>query len=306
MTRSIPAWLIAGALLLSAVPAGSEDEWTGSSPSPETARAIEGVVGDPDPAAVQRLAGATAPPQLVAAIYRGDRAQRLAAIEACAHLPDPWPVLPYLAAVMSSQERQAASRATESLLGDLAREASAPGRCTELVPGQAAQLVEQLARIADDERLDPDIRASALSAIGMVSAIDGAPHPPDAELLEDPEDAVRGAAMAMLAPPLEESEIQPVAEMAAGDESRMLRGQASGLLCENALAHGVTAPSPDLRKLLATVVGDPASPPDAVAPVLGCLVRFAPAARADLVEAALGHPSPEVRKYWEELTQESP
>ena len=147
MRKTIPAWLIACALLLTATSAGSEDEWAGSSPTPETVRAIELVVGNPDPAAVQRLAGVLAPPQLIAAIHRGDRTQRLAALEACGHLADPWPVLPYLAAVMSARERQAASRATEALLTDLARESSAPDRSTDLVPGQAAQLGRLLHQI---------------------------------------------------------------------------------------------------------------------------------------------------------------
>ncbi|MBW2277114.1 MAG: hypothetical protein JRF63_06455 [Deltaproteobacteria bacterium] len=306
MTKSLLGGLFFTAVMLAGTAAGSDDEWSSESPEHETLRAIERVVGNPDPGALQRLAAAAPPPQLIAAIYRGDRTQRLTALEACGHLNDPWPVLPYLAAVMSAPERQAASRATKALLDDLLRESSSPARATDLVPGQAAQLVEQLASIAADEHLDPDIRASALAAIANVQSIDGAPHPLEAQLLVDPEAAVRAGVLALLTPPLEESWLQPVAKMATGDDDRVLRGQAAGLLCENALSHGVTAPSPDLRKLLSTVVANPASPPEGIAPVLGCLARFSPASRADLVDAALRHQSPEVSSYWEELIGKSP
>jgi hypothetical protein len=305
MAKAIPIGTLSAALLLFATSAGSDEEWARAIPSAETARAIARVVGNPDPGAVRQLGGATAPTQLIAAIYRGDRTQRMAALEASGHLSDPWPVLPYLAAVMSAPERQAASRATEALLSDLERESRAPDRAVDLVPGQAEQLVEQLAAAAADGRLDPDIRTSALAGISMIALIDGATHLPDPAFLEDEEAAVRGAAMAMLTPPLADPHIRPVAEMAAGDDDRMLRGQAAGLLCENALSHGVTAPSPDLRKLLIAIIADPAFPAEGIAPVLGCLVRFAPASRADLVNAALRHPAPEVKSFWEELTRES-
>ena len=304
--RRLHSIVFCTAIVAAVTAAGSDDEWTGAAPSAQTSKAIERVVGDPDPGALSRLATVVSPPQLIAAIYRGDRAQRLTALEACGHVADPWPLLPYLAAAMSAPERQVASRATEALLDGLARESSSPASATDLVPGQAAQLVEQLVAVALDERLDPDVRASALAAISYVKAIDGAPHPVDTELLEAPETAVRGGALALLVPPLDESLLQPVAEMAAGDRDRVLRGQAAGLLCENALSHGVSAPSPDLRKLLSAVIGDPTSPPEGVAPVLGCLVRFSPASRADLIETALRHPSPEVASYWKELVGESP
>jgi len=294
------------ALLLAATTAGSDDQWVDDALTVETARAIGGVLGNTDPAALARLAATIPPPQLITAIYRGDRSQRLAALEACGHLSDPWPALPYLAAVMGAPERQVASRATEALLGDLARECGSPDRDVDLVPGQAAQLAAQLAGLAADERLDPDVRASALAAMAMVHHVGGGAVRPDAELFEDGEAAVRGAALAMLTPPLDETLLIPVAEMAAGDDDERLRGQAAGLLCENALSHGVTAPSPDLRKLLAALVADPTAPAEALAPVLGCLVRFSPASRADLVEAALRHPAPAVRSYWEELNGEAP
>lgn len=306
MAKLLPGGLSACALLLAATVAGSDDEWIAEDPAEETLRAVDRVVGNPDPGALQRLTRVTQPPQLIAAIYRGDRTQRLTALEACGHLGDPWPVLPYLAAVMGASERQAASRATEALLSDLARESSSPDRATDLVPGQAVQLVEQLAGIAGDPRLDPDVRVSALSAIGNVQAIDGRPHPPSLALLADPEAAVRGGALALLSPPLADSQLEPVAEMATGDSSWVLRGQAAGLLCENALSHGVTAPSPDLRKLLSSVVANPAAPPEGIAPVLGCLARFSPASRADLVDAAMRHESPQVKGFWEELIGESP
>lgn len=305
MTRTIPTALLSTALLLAASTAGSDEEWTTEEPTEATARQIRRAVGDPDPGALRRLAVAIAPAELVAAIYSGSRSQRLAALEAAAFLADPWPVLPYLAVVMGAAERQAASRATGSLMAALVRVQSSGRGTADLVPGQAAQLVEQLFGIAADDRLDLDIRTSALDAVLIVSTIDGAAHLSSAEFFEDPEAAVRGAAMAMLEPPLGDDQLARVAVMAAGDDDRMLRGQAAALLCENALAHGVTAPSPDLRKLLTAVLGDLASPPGAIAAVLGCLARFAPASRADLVEAALRHPAPEVESYWKELVEES-
>lgn len=305
MTRVLPTALVCAALLLAAWPAGSDEEWAAAAPTAASSRQIQRAVGDPDPGVLHRLAEALPPAELVAAVYRGSRSQRLTTLEAAAYLADPWPVLPFLAAVMGASERQAASRATGSLLAALERQQRTLSGAADLVPGQAAQLVEQLSGIAADDRLDPDIRTSALGAMSIVATIDGAPHPPGAELFEDSETAVRGAALAMLEPPLGDDQLALVAVMAAGDVDRMLRGQAAALLCENALAHGVTAPSPDLRKLLSAVLGDPASPPEAIASVLGCLARFAPASRADLVEAALGNPAPEVERFWRELVDES-
>jgi hypothetical protein len=292
------------ATLLAAAVAGSDDEWGAAAPDEATSAAIQRAVGNPDPGSLSRLASEASPPQLVAAIYRGARSERLTALEAAGVLVDPWPVLPFLAAVMGAPERQSASRATASLLADLDRCRTEFGDPSDLVPGQAEQLAEQLFAVAGNRRVDPDIRASALAAVAAISQIDGQPRTAGAELLGDAETTIRGAAMAMFEPPLPDPQLGLVAEMAAGDKDRILRGQAAGLLCENALAHGVKAPSPDLRKLLLALLGDVQAPPEGIAPILGCLARFPPAARADLIDVALRHPATEVRSYWEALIEQ--
>jgi len=298
-TGSIPLVFAAVAVALAARPAATAD--SDAPPSPEAARLLDGVSGIADPSEIRRLSRDVPFDQLVRALYRGTRPQRLIALDVAGHLPDPWPALPYLAAFMGARERCSASRAAASLILALEDASARPEAGDEIVPRQLEQLSEQLVARAVDRRLDLDLRAAALEGLGLLSEIGGRGAPRVEEAFADPEPAVRGAALALLALPLDDEEIRIAAGMATSERDRLLRGQAAALLCENALSHGVEAPSKDLSSVLAAILGDPESPPGAVASVLGCLARFAPAARVDLVDLALRHPDPAVARYWEDL-----
>jgi hypothetical protein len=291
----VAACLVAAAALAAADPPDP------TSPGPltaEAARRLDLAVGDPDPSIGSRLAAALTAEQITAAMYAGTRGERIVAIDAAEHLADPWPILPHLAAFLRAPERAAASQAAASLLGALARVAGRPSGAAELVPGQADQLVRTLLDAAKDDVLATDLRVAALQAIRLLAEIAHRPFPPPEPLLRDAEPAVTSAAIALLAPPLAEGSLAILAEIAGKGADPLVRGQAVGALCENALHHGVAAPSADLAKLIRGVFVTSA-PAASLLPALACVSRFPPAARSGLVDLALAHPDPAVQRFWE-------
>jgi len=304
--RLVLALTLGWTLIVQPVAAGSEREIP-DGPLPEaTGRMLDAILGNPDPSAMRRLAQKLSTEDLVLVMYRGDRSQRQVAFELAGYAVDPWPLLPYLASFMGASERQTASRAALALLTALEGVVARVGDSPDAVPGQIEQLGSQLGRVAAAENLDLDLRAGAIVGLRLLGQIAGSPTAPGAELFEDPEPAIRAAAMGMLSPPFDDERLAALAELASADQSLTLRGQAAALLCENALAHGVKQPSPDLTRLLQTTLGAASMPAEGVAPILACLRRFKPEARADLVSTALGHPDPRVKAYWEELEQGQP
>jgi hypothetical protein len=275
-------------------------------PSPASAAMLRRAVGDPDPGVLPRLAQIVAPRDLILAIYNGTRVERLVAVDAAAYLDDPWPVLPCLAALMAAGERQTASRSAGSLLYALHRAVRRPEGPADVVSGQVATLASQLASVAKDTRLDPDLRAAALASLPLLGQIVASPPPVETALLEDDEVEVRRAALGVLAPPVAEAALGQVARMVEGDPDPVLRGSAAALLCENALAHGVASPSADLHRLVAAIVADVKIPTEGLAPVLSCLARFPSAARAGLVDAALARPDPAVSAFWDAIADKAP
>ncbi|MFO8073148.1 MAG: hypothetical protein R6V85_14850 [Polyangia bacterium] len=256
---------------------------------------------DPDPAAVRVAARALTPRDLLTAVYRGDRSQRLVAVSAAGYLDDPLPMIPYLVALSGARQRETASRAAHALLLSLDRLESGPEAAPELIGAQARQIAGQSLDLAKDERLDVDIRVVGVETARRVSALGGV-EPELEGLLADGCPALRGAALAAWTPPLSKSALAAAAEMVERDESPMLRGQAAGLLCENALAHGVKAPSPDLIRLLRGAIADRTTPAEGVAPIMACLARFSPRARSELVEGMRDRDDEALADLWEELT----
>lgn len=270
--------------------------------APAAEQALLAALGDPDPAVKHRLARTVGTGQLLAAFYGPSRSARLVALDAASgHLDDPLPVLPALAALMSARDRAVASRAAAALLDILHRGAELPGGFAESVPRQIASLAAQLTTVAVDERLDADLRASAIAGIGLLGSRDETPLRKElAALLEDDEAAIRSRALALVSVPVREEWLQAVADRAVGDPDLGIRGQAAVLLCENALQHGAAAPTDALKAVLRAVVDDKAVPADALAGVLVCLKRFPPEARGDLLERAVAaHPDPALRQIAE-------
>jgi len=267
---------------------------------PGTAAILGGAVGNADPSALHGVAARLSADELVTAAYRGDRTQRLVALGAAAELDYPWPVLPYLAALMGARERQIASRAAAGIERGLDRAAQRRGGDGDVASGQLEQLAGILMGVASDAGIEADLRAVALGGLSSLRRMGGARPRTPLGLLEDPEPAVRRGAIAMIEPPLAEDDLAALLAVATDDVDGVLAGQAAGLMCENALAHGVKAPSPDLEKVLAEVIAS-AEDPAALCPLLACLVRFAPEARSSLVTAALRNPDPRVERYWQDL-----
>ena len=266
--------------------------------SADAAKRLDLAIGDPDAASGNRLAGALTAGQLAAAMYHGTRGQRIVAIDAAAHLEDPWPILPFLAAFLRAPDRAVASQAAASLLAALAPIAGRPDGAPELVPGQADQLARSMLATADNDVLATDLRAAALQAVRILGEIAHRRYAPSEASVLDAEQSVASAAIALWSPPLAEDEIALLADVAVSGADPMLRGQAVGALCENALHHGVAAPSADLARLMrGTFVSS--APAASLLPALACLSRFPPAARSGIIDLALAHPDPAVKRFWD-------
>lgn len=244
-------------------------------------------------------AATLSPDLLLKRIYEGGRAERLVALEAAAYTSDPWPVLPYLAALMGARDRGTASRSARALVKCLSMSAAAPYRDSEVVSGEAAQLAEQLHEIAGDARLDADIRASAVHGIGILAAFERNAAARVKDLLSDDEIEVRRSAFGLVTPPVADDLLKEVAKMAKIDADKGLRAQAAALLCENALAHGVKAPSSDLTEILKAALGDQETPAEGAASILICISNFERASTADLIDLALKNPDSSVLEFWE-------
>ena len=265
----------------------------------QTIRLLDSVIGNSDPGACRKIAGKLSATEIVTAIYRGGRSTRLAALEVAGYVNHPWPILPYLVALMNAPERQTASRSTGAMLRCLQRISSSPSGPADVIEGEFEQLVMALFEVADNHLLASDLRASALFGVGMIDNMTERRHEPSQALLEDEDVAVRAAAIGLLNPPLGDGVLGVLVRIAtSSEETPMIRSQAVGLLCENAHAHGVKAPSKDLAKIIRSLLSAEL-PAEAVLPIMGCLRRFPPDARADLVDLALKHPDPAVGKFWE-------
>jgi len=299
--RRLTAILVLPLVLMGPLPIRSQIVDPPEGPlSEEAAAQLRRAVGNADPGVVARLAHSLAPSDILAAIYRGGREQRIIAVEAAGYLEDPWPMIPYLVALMTAGERQLASRSAGALVMAMERSVSRPPDGVRQPQARVRQLAGALEMVALDDRLALDIRCAALRVIGLLSHLSGVKIEPPAPLFDDPEEALRGAALALLEPPLEEDVLGRLVKLAKGETDPVLRGQAARLLCENALAHGVEAPSSDLEKVLIQVV-ESAKGPNETLSLLGCLARFPPEGRASIVDAAMKHQDPSIGKYWEGL-----
>jgi hypothetical protein len=294
--------LLASALALAGVASG-DGLSEGKLPAP-AARCLARAIGSAEASALVRVAASLPGEDLVSACYRGTRAERLVALSAAAHAEPGRELLPYLAAFAGSRQRETASRAAASLLEALERMEASPDADPELIPGQVDQLAGQCLDLARDRRLAPDLRLVGLTSAVRISRLGQRPAPSPADFFDDAEASIRGGALASLDVPLEEPDLARVARMASSDADPVLRGQAAGLLCENALAHRVAEPSSDLARVMRDVIDDEGVPPDGLVPLLGCLVRFSPIARAGMVERVLSRERPELRDIWKTLGEE--
>jgi hypothetical protein len=152
-------------------------------------------------------------------------------------------------------------------------------------------------------RLDLDIRVSALAGVQSLHILGNALEFFPLELLKDDETVIRGGGLALLEPPMEENSLVMLAKMVGQDNDLWLRGQAAALLCENALAHGVRAPSNDLTEVMESVLGNDEVPAGAIGSVLSCLSHFPTETRVDLIDLAMGHPDPSIKAFWKSLNK---
>jgi hypothetical protein len=100
MPGRLPQIVALTACLAAAAHHVAADPSTATPPGPLSAyaaRRLDLAIGDPDAATGNRLAALLTSEQIAAAMYHGTRGQRMVAIDAAAHLEDPWPILPYLA-----------------------------------------------------------------------------------------------------------------------------------------------------------------------------------------------------------------
>jgi hypothetical protein len=301
---SIAVLLASALVLLGAAWDGIPEGMLSASAAGSLARAV----GSAEVSVLARVAAALPGEDIIVACYRGTRAERLVALSVAAHAGPGGEVLPYLAALAGSRQRETASRAAGSLLAALQRLEASAEADYEFVPGQADQLASQCLDLARDRRLAPDLRLVGLTSGARIARLGKRQVPPPAELFDDRESALRGGALALLDVPLGRDDLARVARMASADADPVLRGQAAGLLCENALAHRVAEPSADLARVMRDVADDERVPPDGLAPLLGCLVRFSPIARAGLVERVLSRDRPGLAELWKALGegQEAP
>ncbi len=292
--------VFAAVWLLSALSVVSDDVVLPEPLAAGARKTLLDAVGDPDPVVPHRLASTLTMQQLTCAFYSDDRAARLIALDAAGSVEDPWSLLSYLAALMGARDRQVAARAAQSFVHRL-RESLERVELAEVVPGQAQQIFAQLDALSRDVRLDVDIRTAALESMRMLGENGHARAVDMIPLFEEDDIAIRRHALAILAPPLGDNVLVRLAQVATDDEDLRLRGQAAALLCENAVAHKVKAPSKDLNRILGAVLGDGEIPGDGIGPVLSCLASFPSEARVDLLDIARSHPSPSVVQFLKDM-----
>ncbi|MCU0665166.1 MAG: hypothetical protein MUC50_22925 [Myxococcota bacterium] len=256
---------------------------------------------DPTEAGLHRFALGFDTPQLISSVYKGDRSMRLSALEAMASALSPGASLPYLVALLEAGDRAVSTRAAHGLLAVMTTCASSQGRCLEMPPAQRGELSARLFRVARNRDLDPDIRVAAWRAMaGLLPKAARATALVTAGL-SDSDSAIRRTALSMVDLPAGNKEILAVALRVTDDEDPVMRGQAAALMCENALAHGVSAASQDLAQLLQGALSDRAIPADALAGVLWCVLHFDSSQHAVFAEKIAAHPDARLLALWKEL-----
>jgi hypothetical protein len=304
-TRFCLTALTAASILLFAAGVKTDDKTAPPVRASKSGAVFLEAVGNADPSGPFRIAQKTDFESIRVAMYGSERNSRLVAIDTAAFVEDPWPLLPYLAALMGARDRQTSSRAAHSFISALSRITGDPWNRLEAIAGQARQLAGQLASLAADARLDVDIRASSITGIMLLRAYDRALGLSDSKvsaLLDDEDMEIRRAALATIRVPASRSLLSRLVEIAGPESAPTMRGQAADLLCENALSQGAKAPSKDLAKILSQVLGDAAVPAEGIAPILACLARFPVETRADLWDVALRHPDPAVAEFAKTLS----
>ncbi len=266
--------------------------------------------GDPDPAGPCRTAHSLDFDEMKKALYEGDRRQQLTAVDGAACVVAPFDMLPYLAALMGARDRQVAARASSALTEQVERLAERPTGFAEVIPGQASAILDQLLAVAKDPRVDLDIRLAAFKnchRIQLATGIENGSAPfgltnGSAPFgLTDEEPLIRLAAMSGISVPMEKNVLEKVAGVATEDDDPRLQGTATAIICENALAHGVTKPSKDLAEILKSTLADADVPGTAIASILSCVKRFDAEVRSDFVSIALSHPDPAIAEFWKSL-----
>ncbi len=267
--------------------------------SPRASAILTRAIADSDPAVPRRVAALLGAEDLVAGLYQGNRAQKLVAIDAAGYLADPWPVLPYITALMETRDREIGSRAANAVLIALRPDGTNRIQAAEVLAAQAEQLANQVGELAANVRLDVDIRASALSSLGLLQMAGFDITGRFEELLTDEQIAVRRAALSLVVPPLSPVILKKLAQAVIEEQNSGIKAQSAVLLCENALDHGVRTPSPDLVSLLKAVLANHQTPPWGVVSLINCLTKFQAGTRFDLIDMALKHPDPEIGAFWD-------
>jgi hypothetical protein len=228
-----------------------------------TSKAVARFVSDPTRSALHRLAREVHPTQFVSAVYGGGRAMRLCALEAMAVSALPAAELPFLLALLETRDRSVSGRAAHALSEISGRFAQPDDAGLEMPMAQRQELAERLTSVVRNVHLDPDIRVVAWQTMSWL--LPSAARSPKLVLfgLSDDEVAVRRAGLSMLSLPAGTEETLAVAHRVQEDDDPAMRGQAAAALCENALAHGVSAASPDLIRLLLGALSDEKIPVDA-------------------------------------------
>ena len=266
-------------------------------------RLLHRAVGDLDPASPIHLAARLGPEQMTAAFYHGTRVERLIALDAAASCRDnAFYLAPSLIALMGAADRQVASLAARALNHIVFAAVGRPDGFDSMVPKQAGQLIAQLENVAEDARIDVDIRHIAVVAIAPLRQVSGENVDEWAlSLLNDEALLIRRQALGLLSLPLSKPAVSSIVKAATADSSLEIRGEAVAMLCENALAHGVMSPSEDLSTLMGTTLQTPKMPVDAMGGILACLSELEGEKRDALVQQAIAHPDPSVKQYWKSL-----
>ncbi|MCK9523001.1 MAG: hypothetical protein M0R76_08140 [Proteobacteria bacterium] len=270
----------------------------------EDAAALDAMQGCSDPGAFHTLALQLPPEAFVAAYYGPNHAHRMTALYTARYLADPWPVLDYLAAFMNARHHRAAALAAESLLHALAHIDALRAQGTfEAVPGHIAQLHAEVLRTARNRDNSRDIRTMALRAAHLLGQwLHNPPSDAVSALLKSNDPLIRAQALRFFAVPLLPEQVSLVGRMALGDGDLLVRGLATGMLCENALAQQVDAPSADLANVMRALLEEADITPDAAAALFACLANFSHAARAALTDQIAAHPNPALQDFWRAMS----
>lgn len=259
-----------------------------------------------DEAALIHLADEIGSRGVAECLERAGRSGRLVCAEAARYVGQWWLTLTVLAVVLDDHDRQVASRAAESMAVVLM--AVQPGDLGNQEPilDEAEALLARLSRVAMDRRISLEIRAQVVAIYGSFARLVGAGLELPRETINDPEMAVRRAAVGALIGSAEPDDIDALVSVSSRERDPLIASLAAAGVCEVTLGAGAALPS-GVEEKVRTLLEDGRSRPSQIRPLLACLARSRHQQAVQLQALAARHPNEASRAAWVELTsQEEP